>query len=488
MGAINKPLLHVTWGKDIGDSEVIKRLQFFSGQLFISLLILGCFYSKADFIELPKTSGVNKSVWKISNDSLSSGTVFFIGPKLFVTNFHVMSSQLAPGYDCYVELQSDEQPESSNEKCIKRNDIEHITLSQEGNHSVLKVNRILALSAFYDLALVETDNPVSDYLILSESPLKPEEEFLIQGYPNGYFKEMKKTGSILFSGSDLDYSFPVNYTPFMAMRFQGASGAPVLNKQGEVVAVIYSAVVNILSAVALNHLKEFITGETGLDCTDFVNAEECIRREIESLKELAETNSPVAQFKLSVMYSEGEWLEEDPEKAFELYVKAANQGYAVAQHNLGGMISMGTEKGFKKIERDFQKAFEWYTKAADQGYAPSQYDLGDMYRRAEGVEKDLQKAVGWLTQSANQGYAPAQYDLGDMYRRAEGVKKDLQKAIGWLTQSANQGYAPAQYVLGEMYAEGEGVEKDSQKSLKWIIKAKDQGYLLAFIYLDARQN
>lgn len=47
-----------------------------------------------------------------------------------------------------------------------------------------------------------------------------------------------------------------------------------------------------------------------------------------------------------------------------------------------------------------QKAVEWYTKAAEQGHAAAQYNLGNCYYDGEGVEKDLQKAIEWYTKAA----------------------------------------------------------------------------------------
>jgi TPR repeat protein len=54
----------------------------------------------------------------------------------------------------------------------------------------------------------------------------------------------------------------------------------------------------------------------------------------------------------------------------------------------------------------------WYQKAADQGYAGAQYDLGFMYVNGKGVLKDDKQAVYWYQKAADQGYAEAQSILG----------------------------------------------------------------------------
>ena len=62
------------------------------------------------------------------------------------------------------------------------------------------------------------------------------------------------------------------------------------------------------------------------------------------------------------MYDKGEGIEQDKQKSFYWYSRAAEQGNAVAQHNLGVNYSYGNG-----IEQDKQKAFYWYTEAANQG-------------------------------------------------------------------------------------------------------------------------
>ena len=55
------------------------------------------------------------------------------------------------------------------------------------------------------------------------------------------------------------------------------------------------------------------------------------------------------------------------------------------------------------------RARHWYEKAAAQGYAGAQYDLGELYASGNGVAKDLHAAEMWYRKAAEQGYADAQY-------------------------------------------------------------------------------
>ena len=78
------------------------------------------------------------------------------------------------------------------------------------------------------------------------------------------------------------------------------------------------------------------------------------------------------------------------------------------------------------VPQDYAAAVSWYRKAAEQGDADAQYNLGVMYDAGQGVPQDYAAAVSWYRKAAEQGYAGAQYNLGVMYergsRRAAGLR------------------------------------------------------------------
>ena len=63
------------------------------------------------------------------------------------------------------------------------------------------------------------------------------------------------------------------------------------------------------------------------------------------------------------------------------------------------------------LEQDFKEAVKRYQKAADQGDAEAQINLGLMYENGEGVEQDDKEAVKWYQKAADQGDALAQHIL-----------------------------------------------------------------------------
>ena len=79
------------------------------------------------------------------------------------------------------------------------------------------------------------------------------------------------------------------------------------------------------------------------------------------------------------------------EQAFPVCSEAADQGYVVAQFNLGFMYDLG-----RGVQQDYTEAEKWYRKAAEQGDAAAQYNLGRMYVLGHGVMHNFEEAVDWF--------------------------------------------------------------------------------------------
>ena len=98
------------------------------------------------------------------------------------------------------------------------------------------------------------------------------------------------------------------------------------------------------------------------------------------------------------------------------------------------------DKGFKADKAsNYAIAAKWYRKAAEQGDADAQFNLGVMYRKGKGVTQDDAEAVKWYRKSAEQGDASAQYNLGLMYAEGTGVTQDTIAAHMWFNIAAANG-------------------------------------------------
>lgn len=163
------------------------------------------------------------------------------------------------------------------------------------------------------------------------------------------------------------------------------------------------------------------------------------------------------------------------EGADSLYM-AASDGDAKAQ------LKMGI-----RCDRDslFAEAAVWYERAAMQGLAEAQNNLGVMLKDGQGVERDEAKAVGWFRRAARQGNVLAQSNLGWMFHGGRGVEQNYDSARHWYHKAALQGHAAAQNNLGLLFRDGLGLPQDSDSARHWFTLAAKQGLRQAYHNLEA---
>jgi TPR repeat protein len=141
----------------------------------------------------------------------------------------------------------------------------------------------------------------------------------------------------------------------------------------------------------------------------------------------------------------------------------AEKGNATSQHLVGIAYYGGLN-----VNQDYKKAFEWFLKSANQNFPDAQTMLGTMYFKGQGVVKNEQKAINWMTKAANQGQAEAQTLLGSVYYSGGVLERNYKKAAEFYLKASNQNYSLAQAYLGEMYLRGQGVSQDIVKGCAWI--------------------
>lgn len=157
------------------------------------------------------------------------------------------------------------------------------------------------------------------------------------------------------------------------------------------------------------------------------------------------------------------------DEAVEWYRKAAEQGNAYAQYNLGNCYYYYCHG----VPQDYTEAAKWYRKSAEQGNADAQYMLGELAGNYE-------DALECYLKAAEQGNADAQYKIGVYYRYGHGVQRNLSEAVKWYLKAAELGNVYAQYEAGRYYYCGlGGLPKDVDEAVKWYRKAAAQGHAAA---------
>ncbi len=67
-------------------------------------------------------------------------------------------------------------------------------------------------------------------------------------------------------------------------------------------------------------------------------------------------------------------------------------------------------------QEDESEAAKWYRRAAEQGHAGAQYELGVCYYDGEGVEENEEEALKWFRKAAAQGNADAKKKLQEIQK------------------------------------------------------------------------
>lgn len=176
---------------------------------------------------------------------------------------------------------------------------------------------------------------------------------------------------------------------------------------------------------------------------------------IKELNNLGNAGNVPAQIMLGALYNKGGAVERNDKMAAAWFEKAANQGNAEAQYQLGHLYENS------QLSKDYKAAANWYQKAAQQGSAKAQARLGVFYAEGMGVNENANEAILWSGKAALQGNADAQYWFGLGYMQGKRAPKDTQIAMGWLSKAAAQGHTDALLLMARAYERGEGTPKDA---------------------------
>lgn len=217
-------------------------------------------------------------------------------------------------------------------------------------------------------------------------------------------------------------------------------------------------------------------------------------------------DDPRAMVSLGLLYAQGQGVDEDKDKAKELFQAAIDAGFVEGYLGLAqlGQIDEDYEnvleyyekaaEGSEQVfvagsmlcigsiyntgnggEQDYKKAMEWYEKAADLGNTNAMAHVGDLYCSGNGAEQDYEKAMEWFEKAADLGNADAMLCIGNLYGDGNGVEQDYKKAMEWYEKAADLGNAVAVNQIGVLYFNGNGVEQDYEKAVEWFGKAADLG-------------
>lgn len=163
----------------------------------------------------------------------------------------------------------------------------------------------------------------------------------------------------------------------------------------------------------------------------------------EALTYAASNGHMASQWKLGRMYADGDGVERDNGRAFDIFQKIvvrfgdARPGSVEARYvsnafvKLSEFLTIGIDK---KVQRDQGKAREFLYYAASYFRDPdAQYHLGLDYLGRNGASQDPKQAARWLNKAARKGHIMAQLQLGDLLLSGERIPRQPVNGLKWLT-------------------------------------------------------
>ncbi|MBZ5666656.1 MAG: sel1 repeat family protein [Acidobacteriia bacterium] len=180
----------------------------------------------------------------------------------------------------------------------------------------------------------------------------------------------------------------------------------------------------------------------------------------EIIQKAAKGGDPFAEFELGLAFEYGSDYEQDFERAFEWYAKAADQGHTVAEGNILAQHVLGQVSKWEP-----KTVLAQLKTRAESGDIDAQSTLGLCYKHGYGTEVNYTEAALWFRRAAHGGLAMGQFNLGSLYYDGQGLQKDLALAAEWYTRAAQQREELALLRLGEMYQKGLGVELDLNRAV-----------------------
>jgi len=189
---------------------------------------------------------------------------------------------------------------------------------------------------------------------------------------------------------------------------------------------------------------------------------------------------------LGFMYSNGDGVPLDDDKAFTLYTMACNGNSSAGCYNLAFLYKKG-----RGATKNATKARSLYQAACDDGLMTACRSLGFMLQKGEGGSEDNEGAAALYKTACDGGEAAACNNLGYLYREGLGVKEDIGEAAVLYEQSCGANLQAACNNLAFLYQQGQGVGVDYKKARTLYQGACDDGVMaacssLAFMHKNAQ--
>lgn len=165
-----------------------------------------------------------------------------------------------------------------------------------------------------------------------------------------------------------------------------------------------------------------------------------------------------------------QWQALKPDQEVQL-AALAGDGDTRAMLGLGYMALTPDSQKFQP-----EKAFDLFRKAADAGDAEAMFELGKLYEKGIGTTQNTGEAIKLYQRAADLGFADAINDLGFLYYQgADGLARDPKKAVDLFIRAADLRHPQAMFNVAALIDDGLVPGKTPEDAASYLYLALRSG-------------
>ncbi len=185
----------------------------------------------------------------------------------------------------------------------------------------------------------------------------------------------------------------------------------------------------------------------------------------EIISDLALNGIADAQYKLALMYRDGQFFGQD-EELFEYWIKqSAMQGHTKAQVEYADILIKSGEES---------EAIAYYQSAANKGDSGARTKLSTLSSQTNTLRNKL---INIFAQLASEEDSINEFRYADILLKTAWNNNDRKLAFDYFLKSADKGYPQAMHQVGLLFKEGIGAPRDISKMEQYLLKAADSGFI-----------
>lgn len=189
------------------------------------------------------------------------------------------------------------------------------------------------------------------------------------------------------------------------------------------------------------------------------------------LKRCMEVGVPESFAEMGDMYSEGNGVACDRQRALELYHRALDEGYPEALHNIACYYMFDMTTGKYRDKTEIRQGISRLHKGIECGVAECLSTLAYCHQKGIGVPENAEKALRLYKKAAEAGNPGAYFRVGSMYYYGEGCRKNDASAWEWLVRGSKIPNGNCCYLLGLMCQDGHGQEGKTEADCVYYYEA-----------------